>query len=201
MFLKMNEKKMKDSQSGTALAVQSRAKVVDGKLILTFTNAITPVIWQMDLVGAKASALLLSEQDGVFSLVLKTPKGETLHIAPFKTQDLALQALMVASDALENAQGQIRPSAPAAAAYHAPSYEAAMAANMASPRGQKPRRWGRYVLGAMALLLAILVWMNISVQNRQQAAVQSAANSASVEMPQQAEPGVPLSADDFLRRQ
>ena len=33
------------------------ANVVDGKLILSFPHAQTPVLWQMDLAQAKASAI------------------------------------------------------------------------------------------------------------------------------------------------
>ena len=36
---------------------QSSARVVDGKLILSFPHALTPVVWQMDLSQTKASAL------------------------------------------------------------------------------------------------------------------------------------------------
>ena len=61
------------------------ASVVDGKLILSFPHAQTPVIWQMDLAEAKASALevLKAEKGTDFTLTLKTQKGEKVKIDLF----------------------------------------------------------------------------------------------------------------------
>ena len=39
------------------------ASVVDGKLILSFPHAQTPVLWQMDLTQAKASSLEVTKSE------------------------------------------------------------------------------------------------------------------------------------------
>lgn len=95
---------------------QDHAKVVDGKLILSLPNATTPVVWQMDLNQAKTSALEVNDnkKDG-FALVMKTPKGETIEIAPFARREQAVHSLMAASKALSRAHGQINVQNSAAA--------------------------------------------------------------------------------------
>src|SRR5690606_21303301 len=52
------------------------ASVVDGTLIISLPDAITPVVWRFALGQAKASALEVRPQDdGTFMLLLKTPRG------------------------------------------------------------------------------------------------------------------------------
>lgn len=92
---------------------ESSAKVVDGNLIISMPDAVNPVVWRMELGSIKASALEVRSQgeSGQFMLFLKTPKGETHDIAPFANKELAVQALMRVSHALQFAHGQIAPVA------------------------------------------------------------------------------------------
>ncbi|MCK6418111.1 MAG: hypothetical protein L6Q57_04125 [Alphaproteobacteria bacterium] len=86
--------------------IKSQAKVVDGKLILSCTNALTPVVWQMDLAPAKASALEVQEQEnGQARLLLRTQKNETVDIATFASKSEAIAMLQAVMRALEGAQG------------------------------------------------------------------------------------------------
>ncbi len=107
MFRKMKE-------DVASAAPSASARVVDGKLILSFPDAVKPVLWQMDLVSAKASALEVDQLSGEpgaggqAALILKTPKGEQTTIAVFESRDAALSALMTVGAALGCAQGRIR---------------------------------------------------------------------------------------------
>lgn len=91
---------------------KNKAKIVDGKLILSLPSAVDPVVWQMDLNEAKSSALEVSTKKELSSLILKTPESDTIIIATFQDRDHAIDSLMAASKALENAHGRI--SAPIA---------------------------------------------------------------------------------------
>lgn len=90
----------------------STAKVIDGVLILSLPDAVTPVVWQMELGQSKSSALeIRTNADGLFSLVLKTPRQDVLDIATYSGRDQAIKSLLVVSQAMEKAQGHLK-SAP-----------------------------------------------------------------------------------------
>ena len=92
----------------------STAKVIDGVLILSLPDAITPVVWQMELGQSKSSALeIRTVSDTQFLLTLKTPRQDILDIAAYENRDQAIKALMVISQAMEKAQGQLKSAAPA----------------------------------------------------------------------------------------
>jgi hypothetical protein len=159
-------------------AHKSSASVVDGKLILSFPHAITPVVWQMDLGQAKASALEVREDNGKHSLVLKTPKGETIEIAPFEKRSEAVGGLMAAARALENAHGKIRSEGGEVTAFPA-------------PKKRKGGRWIGIVIGAIVLLILINVW---SSQSPRPVNGTGAMNNAAPPVVT----GAPMNADDFL---
>ncbi len=169
----------------------STARVVDGKLILSFPEALNPVVWQMDLVQAKASALEVREgSKGSFVLVLKTPKSETTEIAPFGTKDQAVEALMAAAGALENAHGQIRPVGIASAGRGPATTE------------KKKSKWAASILG-LTLIAALFVLWGASAPR----APVSGDNEGLSPNPAMnfgagggEENGVPLSADEFLMK-
>lgn len=167
------------------------ASVVDGKLILSLPHAITPVVWQMDLDHAKASALEVREgqQAGIFTLTLKTPRGEAVDIAPFQTRDQAIDGLMAAANALKNAQGQIRP-------VNTNINHASSQTNMA---GQQPRprhQWLSALLGVLLLFTLLGVWSAMTPPAPMGTDPGDAPPATNL---QQTEPGVPLSADEFLK--
>lgn len=119
-LLKMRQMFRKMKEDIAPVGPAASARVVDGKLILSFPDAVKPVLWQMDLVSAKASALEVDQlsgeagaggQGGQAALILKTPKGEQTTIAVFESRDAALSALMTVGAALGCAQGRIRGAA------------------------------------------------------------------------------------------
>jgi len=168
----------------------SSAKVVDGMLILSLPDAVSPVIWRMELGHAKASAMEVRENDdGTFSLVLRTPRGETNEIAPFTTRAAAVRALMSVSRALES--GASRVAQPQAAA------NVRVAAEPAAPA----RRGGGLVPGLIAVgILVILISIFFSMMPK--TVPMGVAPAGGIPGPAAANgsaPGMPVSADDFLR--
>ncbi len=164
---------------------QASARVVDGKLVLSFPHAITPVVWQMDLTQVKASALEVHENKdtGVATLVLKTPGGSGSDVAPFEKKSQAVEALMAVSRALENAQGQIRPAA---------------VETMAPAHTRQPFSPGKWIAAILALFM-IFILFNIWGSNLPQPSMVAGETSGGLAaQAPAAEAGVPLSADDFL---
>ncbi len=87
----------------------STAKVIDGVLIISLPDAVTPVVWQMELGQSKSSALeIRTANDNHFILTLKTPRQDVLDIAAYDNRDMAIKALLVISQAMEKAQGQLK---------------------------------------------------------------------------------------------
>ncbi|MAI61960.1 MAG: hypothetical protein CBB87_05620 [Micavibrio sp. TMED27] len=174
------------------------ANVVDGKLILSLPEAENPVVWQMDLSSAKASALEVKkdEEKDIYTLILKTPRGENIDIAPFKSKKFAVEGLLAASKAMENAQGQI---------WQAPTGADAANVNYAPAYAQKKsggKKWA-IVIGSV-LVLIILVNGATSLRPRPPASIQQASSTSTQQPAQQAAPvqsGVPMSADAFLQAQ
>lgn len=88
------------------------AKIIDGTLILTLPNAVSPVVWQMELGQSKSSALEVRANDNnQFTLVLKTPRQDVQDIATFANKEAAVEALLVTSKAMEAGSGQLHPNA------------------------------------------------------------------------------------------
>ena len=200
------------------------ARVVDGTLILSLPDAITPVVWRLDLGQTKASALEVRtdrEDDddgdegkggggsGRFTLVLKTPKGEVHEIAPYDTRARAVQALMAVSYAMETAQGQMRPfSANDGRRAQVPAVIPGMAATGYEPKGGKALT----ALGAFALVVVLIVAIlnigphraSLPMSDADLAAAGSpASQAAQVTGANGGAPvsGVPVSADQFLQKQ
>lgn len=172
---------------------QARASIVDGKLILSLPHALTPVVWQMDLAQAKASALEVrdNKDEGSSALVLKTARGETTEIAPFEKKSDAIDALMAVSRALESAHGQIRGGAASAG-------EIPTAAPATQPR--KRGKWIAIVLGLLMLLVLINLWGAMlpstprGFETSPLSPVSQTGNAGGGD-----QNGVPVSADEFLK--
>ena len=178
---------MKNVLKSLSDPMKSSAKVVDGKLILSFPGALRPVVWQMDFSHVKASALEVQEKEEHFVLSLKTPKGETVEVAPFETKKEAVDGLLEASKALESAQGQIRPVA-------SNDTESAPATAPA-PSKKRTQKWLAPLLGVIMLFILLTVWASLSAPLPNTNATSTASNASTGAV------GVPLSADDFLRAQ
>lgn len=181
----------------------SSARVVDGKLILSFPEALTPILWQMELNEAKASALeVRAAGDGVYTLTLRTARGETLEIAPFEKREDAVAALMVIAKALESAHGQIRPFHHAAA----PATESAAAIPSAAPvaplkireRKSAAGKWAAGILGVLFVFVLLNMWAYLSPRPPSGMGAASSAAPAGAGSAQSSA-GVPVSADDYLK--
>ncbi len=167
---------------------KSSAKVVDGKLILSFPGALKPVVWQMDFSHVKASALEVQESKEAHALVLKTPKGENVEIATFEHKADAVKGLLSASKALESAQGRIHllPTESGGAIAHAPE------------KKKSGGRWMAPILAILLLIILITVWNSLSPQAPSSL---SSVNGQQSQSTNSGEVGVPMSAEDFLRDQ
>ncbi len=163
------------------------ASVVDGKLILSFLDAQTPVLWQMDLAHAKASALevLEADKEEAYTLMLKTQKGEKVQVASFDTREHALEGLMAASDALKNAHGNIH-----IAANDDKTIAVAHVHRKKSAKG----RWITGIVAVFALIVLFGFWASVS--QRPPTSIQQTSATAGNQAAQSS--GVPVSADDFL---
>lgn len=168
---------------------QASASVVDGKLVLSLPDASTPVVWQMDLDKTKASALEIISNDNQteHKLGLKTPGGEKIEIATFDNMTYAKEGLISAADALKNAQGQIRPGAVAENNMHPTAYDQPQ-------RRRGGKKWLWILLGIIGIFVALNIWASLSGIPPQGIALPDA---PAIEN----QAGVPMSADEFLRRQ
>lgn len=86
--------------------VDSRAKIVDGTLILSLPDAISPIVWRMDLSSVKSAAIEIRTdkkegEDERYTLTMKATGEKAKDIATFSGKSQAVQALMVASQAME----------------------------------------------------------------------------------------------------
>ncbi len=193
--------------SATAASTPSpSARVVDGTLVLSLPDAITPIVWRLDLGQTKASALEVRGQDnGNHVLVLRTPKGEIHEIAPYETKNGAVRALMAVSQALESGQGQMRaPGAGTIAGANdaGPVQPAAIAAPLARARGGLGKKLLLTVGGIVALIFILSALghygpSRVPAGGDMAAGNEPAASSADGAAPSAS--GVPVSADQFLQ--
>ncbi|HOO81505.1 MAG TPA: hypothetical protein PK513_03265 [Alphaproteobacteria bacterium] len=169
------------------------ASVVDGKLILSLPDAISPVVWQMDLTQAKASALevLHDENTGHHVLKLKTPKGETVEVAAFKDRLQAVTGLMAASGALENAHGLIRPPA----SENTGQITTHSHVQIKQTKKERHKKWLGAVLALVILFILFTLW---SATIPKQIGSNGAYAPTSASIDPQTSSGVPVSADAFL---
>ena len=164
------------------------ARVVDGKLILSLPNALTPVVWQMDVSDVKTSAIEshTDEKSGQHTLRFISTGKTAKDIASFEKKEDAIDALMAVSGALENAHGSIKPKENVGGAQ--PVY--------APMRPKRP--WWKYVLVILGILIALFVLANIMVSSTGVPTNRQNVNNVAQET--QSEAGVPMSADQFLQR-
>lgn len=189
---------LKSSKTATN-AEQASARVVDGKLILSLPHAKSPIVWQMDLDQAKASALEVrsNEEQANFTLILKTPRGDTTDIASFTAKAGAVDSLMAASQALENAQGHIRQGQENASS---------TPANTNTPSDKTRKGWGKWIIGLISI---VAIWFLYSLsmtfvlpappQSYAPQAPAQATSANSAPSPRSSN-GVAVSADEFLAR-
>lgn len=180
----------------------ANASVVDGKLILSFPEALTPIVWQMDLSDAKSSSFEVVEEGKNFALVTKKQGAQKKEsIAPFSTKEQAIAALMATSSALKNGHGHI--AAPSSAAAHSAQPHAQTVYHMPPQAAQQKGSAGKWAVAILCLLVIGFLFTSIANMqpriagggdgaSRTSASAGAGANAAS-------SAGVAVSADDFLR--
>jgi hypothetical protein len=169
---------------------RASARIVDGRLILSLPRAERPVVWQMDLTQTKSSALEIRQsENGSHILVLKTPRGETVEIAPFADPSDALEGLMAVTGAFENAHGHIGRQSPANDG-SAPAQEFTHAA----PRKKHGGKWLTFFLGAALIVILLSLW---STPTSRLGGTGTGSPATAGADPQAS--GVPVPADAFLQ--
>lgn len=178
------------------------AKVVDGTLILSLPDAVDPVVWRMDLGHVRSSAIeVRGQDDGTYMLTLKTPKSDVNDIAPYTSRARAVAALVAVSRAMEQGRGEIRPAAATAANDSAPGGTGA-----GKTHDDNGFTAGRFLAGIFGLAIVaglIVLMMRIAPAPAQLSPASggemSALSDSAAPINNDAPPGEPVSADDFLR--
>lgn len=159
----------------------SSAKVVDGALILSLPDAVSPVVWRMELEDVKAAALEIEAKDNVYILIMKEGKADKKEIAPYDSKTKAVKALMAASRALENAQSRSKAND-----------------NTSNSSSEKGNNAVSAIIAILILIVLIFAIVNMGprVQTPTDLATGGASQTGAV--PAQGSPGTPQSANDFL---
>lgn len=167
------------------------ASIVDGKLILSFPAAKTPVIWQMDLVNIKISALEIQNIEEETTLVLKNPKGDTIKVAAFNTHKDALDNLIAISNALAKAHGQIAGA----------QSDEKDSLNLHKYAGGKKSLFKTFLtlVGFITIFVLGSIFL-INIISGPRTLNQQTASTANLSS-NSAQDGTPISADDFLKGQ
>lgn len=164
----------------------SSAKVVDGALVLSLPDAVSPVVWRMELEDVKAAALGIEPKGEHFVLTMKEGKSEIKEIAPFDNKDKAVKALMAASNALENSQGAVRSND-----------------NNVSSGKAKGNFLGQLMSAIVGLVILVVLLFALSRMGPEIRTTETIANGGPAAQSSSAapagSPGTPQSADDFLR--
>lgn len=170
------------------------ASVVDGMLILSLPDAITPVVWRLELGNVKASALEVRGEDAEnFSLVLKTQRGDVNTVAVFASRGRAVAALMAVTRAMERTQRQNYPAANDAD-YNPSQLPVPVRGNGAKRPGAQG---DRNVTGAVIALAVIAALIFVLLHMGPRTVMSQAAPAGQAKSAETA--GVPVSADDFLK--
>lgn len=191
-------KKLIESITG---GYSSSASVVDGSLIISLPDAVSPVVWRMELEPAKSSALEIKEKDGLFVLTFKTQQGDEKDVAPFKNKATAVKALMTISTALQHAPVYAH-NAAAANANNAAPPQAVPAAPAESKGSKALTTFG----GLAVLVLLVYIFMQMTPKQPYIPSDNNGANNAASSAPMASgvdarkATGVPVSADDFLMK-
>lgn len=181
----------------------AKGQVIDGHLILSLPHAAEPVVWRMELekIGTASFEVKQDKENGSAKLVLKPKKGTAEVIAPFDNRDDAVEALMIASNALQNAKPQAivqaKPNNTAADKNEKTTiqYQDVIQSPNAADNSETSK-WLIAIIGALFVIglyyyLTTLIPENIPSTDYQSAANTSSSDPASTT-------GVPVSADEFL---
>ena len=169
----------------------SSAKVVNDTLVLSLPDAKSPIVWRMELKEMNAAAFEIQKKDGDHILVMNMPKGETRQIAPFDSHAKALKALMSTSQAMEQAQIISKTAA---------NDSAGKAGRVAGGKS----RSGQALAGLIGIIILVGLLFMLTRIGPQKAPPFATGTSATASQAGSSTsagtPGVPMSADDFLRQ-
>lgn len=189
--------KTEDYNSGPTCSVKSKAaKVVDGKLVLSFPDAVTPVVWQMDLATAKSSALEIKNDKRKKQHILIAREGEDVtEIASFEEAEAAKSALMDVATALQTGSGN-----------HCGHNHGSKKERSVHDEGgntiivKEKGRWWPVILSILVFVLLLFIWGAImpNTPNGYNAGLDAPGADESSFSGSNNEAGVPLSADEFL---
>lgn len=175
------------------MTAENKVSVSAGKLILSLPEAESPVVWQMALDTAQASAFTISEdkKKKIFSLVSKDQDGKESAIADFKKKEDAVGVLMQTSEVLQNGGDAANANDPVSKA--------------SSGHGEKNDKSDKYgALIAFLLIVALFgVWMISASMNPEDVTYANSLGGIQSEggVPARDSSGVPVSVDDFLSNQ
>ncbi len=169
----------------------SQAKIVDGKLVLSFPQAVRPVLWHMNIAETQSCAFEIRESEapgGKYSLILKKDKEAPLEIAAFPGLEEATGALMAVSSALEKSRGLSQGFAVGGEAHQVQS----------SGTGSFLRFAGA-VAGIILLLVLVNALWSLAPRPPQSIASANLSDLGATNQQKAKETiGAPVSADDFL---
>lgn len=165
------------------IEIKLQATVVDGDLVLTLPQALTPVVWRLELGQTKSASFLLEEADKGYALIHKSAHGKAKEIALFSDRDLAMEALMITARALEKQSLSALPQKKAA---NDSGFK-----NSATAHTKAKRSFMPLLVGAALVALCFFVFSAIKPQTT------TFLEQARFEAPS-AQTGVPVSADQFL---
>lgn len=173
------------------------AKVVNGKLILSFPDAETPVVWQMDLEKAEICALEIKEdkKTKLFSLVQRVSENEQNVIASFAEKSAAVAALMATSAAMQGGGGFTAQPQLINVAAQAPLQYTQHVAKQGKGEGKKAA-----VLSFVLILILLAIWaISIPLGQVKTSALSSSESSSGASGGSVSTGGEAMSAEEFLK--
>ncbi len=176
---------------------KTTANVVDNHLILSLPKALDPVVWRMELKKTGAAAFEVKEdKNGLSLLQVKLTKTSAETIAPFDNKSDAVEALMIASQALQNSS-QSTETLSGTKGKSSQTKKAKSSNTTASANdNQSVSKW-LIALLATGIIIALFSYLSNMVPNRTQ--ISDTTTSSSINgAPVTSKTGVPVSADDFL---
>lgn len=182
----------------------AKGQVTDGHLLLSFPDAMEPVVWRMELdkIGTASFEVKQDDEAGTAKLVLKPKKGTAEVIAPFSSKEEAVEALLIASNALQNAKPQAtiisdttKQPAKKVDEQYVRQYED-VSHRPAENQNQEATKWLLAVFGAI-FVIGLYYYLTTLIPERIPNINNQTATSINSSDPTNAT-GVPVSADDFL---
>lgn len=179
----------------------SSAEVIDNHLVLSFPEAIEPIVWRMSLdkIGSASFEVKQDSNSEQTKLILKPKKGTTEIIACFSTKKEAVEALMVSSKALQHSSST-PPSSHQEKVIVQNSQDPnesheTVVIKKTSPTSEK-QKWFIALLGALIVIGLYYYLISLIPETIQD--FNNPASATSISSNPTESTGVPVSADDFL---